>query len=497
MRGLGALAARLAASGNEEEAAIAVLDAVESELAPKRATLLLRVWQGRGGRGRERVVALATRGDGSVISLSRTLLERAAVAQRGVLVEDVMGSRELRGVRSVVLHSMRSVMVVPWGLRGAGARGFLHVDRDPDHPFTSADLAWLEAVGHLATLGLGDRSGAAASAQGSEGPVGASPVFVSALGLATSAAHTDEAVLLLGETGTGKEAVARLIHSHSPRNHGPFVAVHCGAVAESQVERELFGYEKGAFADATATRLAAFEIADGGTLFLNEIGDLSPTLQGKLLRVLQELAVVRVGATVPRQVDVRIIVATHRDLANDVKEGLFHPDLFSRIQGLSIALPPLRDRRDDVPLLARVLLDRIADRLGLRSPGLLPEAEAALARWEYPGNTRELGNVLERILVLRDPRDPSPVDRDDVMAGLGLAMRPATDPSAGSGRAVREDNLAGAVTRLERAKVEAALRRARGVKSHAARILGISRTALDRKIADLAIDMWAKEAHNP
>jgi DNA-binding NtrC family response regulator/pSer/pThr/pTyr-binding forkhead associated (FHA) protein len=487
MRGLGALAARLAAAGDEEEGATALLDAIEAELAPKRAMVLLRLWQGEGGPSKERVVALATRGNAAVVSTSRTLLERAATAHRGILVEDAFDSRELRGVRSVVLHSLRSVMVVPWGQREEAPRGFLHVDRDPDRPFGAADLSWLEAVGHLATLRLGERPTASADAI-DEGPVGASPAFVSALSLATAAARVDSTVLLLGETGTGKEEIARLIHARSPRSRAPFVAVNCGAIAEALAESELFGHEKGAFTGAVATRLGAFEAADGGTLFLDEIGDLSLPLQVKLLRVLQERAVVRVGASVARQVDVRIVAATHRDLAADVKERLFRDDLFLRLNVLSITLPPLRDRRDDVPLLARVLLERIAVRLGLRSPGLRPEAEAALAAWEYPGNVRELGNVLERVLVLRDPRDPSPIDRDDVMAALGCALRPAAAPVIpGEGR------LADAVARVEKANIEAALRRARGVKSHAARILGISRPTLDKKMADFKIDIWSKE----
>ena len=186
------------------------------------------------------------------------------------------------------------------------------------------------------------------------------------------------------------------------------------------------------------------------------------------------------GASLPRQVDVRIVTATHRDLADDVKERLFREDLYFRLNVLAITLPSLRDRRDDIPLLARVLLERVAARLGLRSPGLAPEAEAALAEWEYPGNVRELGNVLERVLVLRDSRDPGPIDRDDVMAALGCAMRASVaPPSAG------EDRLADAVARVDKSNIEAALRRARGVKSHAARVLGISRPTLDKKIEDL------------
>jgi DNA-binding NtrC family response regulator/pSer/pThr/pTyr-binding forkhead associated (FHA) protein len=485
MRGLGVLAGKLADAADEEEGANALLDAIESELGPKRAMVLLRLWQG-DGNGKERVVALATRGSDAVVSTSRTLLERAAVAHRGILVEDAFDSRELRGVRSVVLHSLRSVMIVPWGQRDAAPRGFIHVDREPDHPFGAADLAWLEAVGHLATLRLGERSQPAPHVP-EEIPVGASPAFVAALGLASAAARVDSTALLLGETGTGKEEIARLIHARSGRARGPFVAVNCGAIAEAIAESELFGHEKGAFTGAVCTRLGAFESADGGTLFLDEIGDLSASLQVKLLRVLQERAVTRVGASVARQIDVRIIAATHRDLAADVQARLFRDDLYFRLNVLPITLPPLRERRDDIPLLARVLLERIARHLGLRSPGLHADAEAALATWDYPGNVRELANVIERVLVLRDPRDPTPIDRDEVMAALGTAMRPAAP------KAAADDRLADAVARVERTNIEAALRRARGVKSHAARILGISRPTLDKKLADFKIDIWAKD----
>jgi DNA-binding NtrC family response regulator/pSer/pThr/pTyr-binding forkhead associated (FHA) protein len=489
MRGLGVLAAKLAEAASEEEGATALLDAIETELSPKRAMVLLRLWQGEDAPGRERVVALATRGKEAVVSTSRTLLERAAVAHRGILVEDAFDSRELRGVRSVVLHSLRSVMVVPWGQREDAPRGFIHVDRDPDRPFGAVDLAWLEAVGHLATLRLGERPPPAVP-PADEGPVGKSPVFVAALGLATTAARVDSTVLLLGETGTGKEEIARLIHARSERARGPFVAVNCGAIAEAIAESELFGHEKGAFTGAASTRLGAFEAADGGTLFLDEIGDLSLPLQVKLLRALQERAVVRVGSSISRQVDVRIIAATHRDLDADVKERLFRDDLYFRLNVLCITLPPLRERRDDVPLLARVLLERIAHRLGLRAPNLSKEAEAALGAWDYPGNVRELANVIERVLVLRDPGDPSPIDRDEVKAALCSAIRPA----AAAGPVVGgEDRLADAVARVEKANIEAALRRARGIKSHAARMLGISRPTLDKKLADFKIDIWGKD----
>jgi len=485
MRGLDALAGRLAAAADEEEGVKALLDAVETELAPRRSMILLRLWHGEAGEGRERVVPLAIRSKDAVSSTSRTLLERAAVAQRGILVEDAFDSREARGARSVVLHSLRSVMVVPWGQREAAPRGFLHVDRDSDRPFGAADLAWIEAAGHLATLRLGDRPRASA-AKSDEGPVGGSPAFVRVLELATVAAHADRTVLLLGEPGTGKDELAQLIHARSARHRGPFVTVPCGALAEDSDGSELFGREKGAGPGGARTCLGAFEAADGGTLFLDEIGDMPLPVQATLLRVLRERAVVRAGTTTARQVDVRVVAATHRDLEADVKERLFCGGLFARLNDLAITVPPLRARREDLPLLARVLLERIARRLGLRSPGLHPGGEEALATWDYPGNLRELGAVLERVLLLRDPRDPVPVDRDEVMAALCSSIRPVSPALPAS-----EERLVDALARVEKANIEAAMRRAHGVKSHAARILGISRPILDKKLAELRIDIWA------
>jgi transcriptional regulator with GAF, ATPase, and Fis domain len=263
------------------------------------------------------------------------------------------------------------------------------------------------------------------------------------------------------------------------------VVVHCGAVAEAVADSDLFGHDKGAFTGAVSTHLGAMETADGGTLFFDEIGDLSVALQGKLMRVLQERAVVRIGASIPRQVDLRIVAATQRDLAADVAQGLFRKDLYSRLNGVAITLPPLRDRREDIALLSRVLLERIARRLHVPSPGLSVEAENGLTAWDYPGNVPELSNVIERILVLRDRRDPTPIDRDEVMAALGRSLRPAP-PAFVSG----DDRLVDAAARAEKANIEAALRRAHGVKTHAARILGISRQTLDKKMSNLKIEIW-------
>jgi DNA-binding NtrC family response regulator len=481
LQGLGDVAARLLAAPSEEEAAAVVLNAIEAELQPRRASLLVRVNGPRGWR----IVPLATRGDEALASVSRTLLGLCEDSRRGVLVEDASDHRELRGARSVVLHSLRSVMVAPWGQVDGGPRGYVHVDRDADRPFTPAHLAWLETLAGMTALRLDSRTPAPPAASV---PVGTSPAFREALRLAEAAARVDSTVLLLGESGTGKEELARFIHARSRRAAGPFVAVNCGAIAEALAESELYGHEKGAFTGAVATRLGAFETADGGTLLLDEIGDLPASLQVKLLRVLQERVVVRVGSTVARPVDVRLLAATHRSLPEEVKAGRLREDLYFRLDVLSIPLPPLRQRREDIPLLACALLERTAARLGLRAPEFSPAALAALGAWDFPGNVRELGNVLERVLVLRDAHDPGPVDADDVQAALGRDLRAPTV----AGVEVNLDGTLGeAVARLEKASIEAALRRARGVKSHAAKLLGISRPTLDKKIAELNIDIWA------
>ncbi len=484
VRDLGILAERLATSTSEEETVASILDAVEAALHPRRATLFLGVRARADQPGR--IVPLATRGKDTLACVSRTLLSLAAGSEHGILVEDAERSPPLRDARSVALRGLRSVMVVPWGPPGKPPQGFLQVEGEAEHPFVSTDLTWLECLGKVATLALLQPHPTPVVQDAGAPPVGESPCFVAALALAQAAARVDSTVVLQGETGSGKEEMARFIHARSPRSQGPFVAVNCGAIAEGLAQSELLGHEKGAFTGAGATRLGAFEAADGGTILLDEIGDLAPSLQVILLRTLQERAVVRLGASRSRPLDVRVIAATHRDLGEQVRAGRFREDLFFRLSVLSIRVPSLRERPEDIPLLARALIGRLASRLGRRVPELAPSAEQAFGTWDYPGNVRELANVLERILVLRDPFDLAPVDGDDVRAALAHGLRPEL------GSVSTDANLADAVARTERASIETALRRARGVKSHAARLLGISRPTLDKRIADLGIDIWAK-----
>jgi transcriptional regulator with GAF, ATPase, and Fis domain len=487
LRGMGELAARLAAAGSEEDSVTALLEAIEAELGCVNAMVLLRLWQTTFGT-KECVVPLAMRGGDAVVSISRALLERAALASRGSLVEDAIGTRERRGGRSVELRRIRSVMVVPWGVDREKPRGFIYVDRDSERPFGAVELAWLEAAANLATLRL-SRCAVAPSVVASAPvhvPVGKSAQLVTALGQATAAAREDAPVLVLGETGTGKEDVARLIHARGSRNRAPFVMVGCAAADEATLADALFGHERGVHGDGSA-RLGAFEAADGGVVFLDEVGDIPLSLQARLMRVIKERAVVRMGGGRPHPIDVRLVASSHRDLATDVRERIFRQDLHAHLSVAVITMPPLRDRIGDVPLLARLFHDRIARRLGFHPPGLTAEAEAALCTWEWPGNLRELAATIERALVLRDSHDPSPLDRDDILAALGHPMR-ASESAATPAEARPLFTEASAEIR----RIESALRRARGAKSLASRLLGISRHMLDKKIAEHHIDMWAK-----
>jgi two-component system response regulator AtoC len=314
--------------------------------------------------------------------------------------------------------------------------------------------------------------------QSGDAIIGRSPVMRTALDLARKVARHPATVLVTGESGTGKELIARLIHRESPRAAGPFVAVNCGAIPEALLESELFGHEKGAFTGATRDKPGLFEEAHDGTLFLDEIGELPAALQVKLLRALQEGEVRRVGATTSNAVDVRVIAATNRDLETDVANGRFRADLFYRINVVAIALPPLRDRPDDVPELARFFLERHAARMGLTAQGISPGAMRMLAEHAWPGNVRELEHAIERALVMTggamiEPSDlPSPVR------------------SSGRHAAVTDGTLSvkRQTTELEKALIRRALEHTRGNRTRAARLLELSHRALLYKIREYGLE---------
>jgi DNA-binding NtrC family response regulator len=414
------------------------------------------------------------------------------------LVNGALEERSLGSGRSIATSAARSLLVAPLVI-GDDVRGFLYLERRASAEWSAADAALAEAIASLVAL----HGMAGAFAAASEGtlagsapePVGASPAFRRVLDLAAAAARATSTVLVTGESGTGKEEVARFIHRGSRR--GPFVAVNCGAIPESLAETELFGHERGAFTGAVAAREGRIEAADGGTLFLDEIAELAPALQVKLLRVLQERTFCRVGSTTARQVDIRVIAATHRRLEAEVAAGRFREDLFYRLNVLRIEIPPLRERRPDIAPLATALLARIAAQLGRPDPGLSPAALTALSAAPWPGNARELGNVLERALVLRAPEARGPLAGEEIVGALGeppapLAAAPLAAPP-GRSTARYGAGLLNKVAALERAEIVAALHAARGVKARAAKQLGISRPTLDKKMSDLGIDLWGED----
>ena len=306
--------------------------------------------------------------------------------------------------------------------------------------------------------------------------IGSSPSLERILKQATAVAGTSATVLLVGENGTGKEMLARAIHEESPRSQGPFIAVSCAALPESLIESELFGHEKGSFTDATQMRKGRFELADGGTLFLDEVGELSPTVQVKLLRVLQERAFERVGSAETLTVDIRLIAASNSDLEQAVAEGKFRQDLFYRLNVVPLSLPPLRERHDDVPVLAAHFATKAADKHGRGNVELGPTLLEALVDYEWPGNVRELENLMERLVVLSS--GPT----------LGLEFLPEkmlrTLPHVS---ASDETTFEGAVIALKRRLIVNALKAENDNKVAAAKRLGISRSYLHRLINEFGL----------
>jgi transcriptional regulator with PAS, ATPase and Fis domain len=299
--------------------------------------------------------------------------------------------------------------------------------------------------------------------------------MLSVLDLVGRVAPTDATVLIQGESGTGKEVIAKAIHHASTRAARPFVAINCGAVPETLLESELFGYMRGAFTGAGVSKLGLFEEADGGTLFLDEIAEMPASLQVKLLRALQSGEIRRLGATQASTIDVRVIAATHGDLAALISQGSFREDLFYRLNVIQVALPPLRDRREDLPALAEHFLARSASKLG-RELSLSPAAVERLLRYPWPGNVRELENAIERAAILAHQATVEPDDLPPhVTAGLHLGPSPALP---------RQITLAEA----ERIHILQTLERFGRNHSGAAEALGIGRTTLWRKLKEYELD---------
>jgi DNA-binding NtrC family response regulator len=338
----------------------------------------------------------------------------------------------------------------------AGARDFLPLPPDPD-----LIAAMLEA----------------AAGEGSPAPIARDPAMLTVLARASQVARAEASVLITGESGTGKEVLARYIHAHSRRAGGPFVALNCAALPETLLESELFGHEKGAFSGAVATRRGRFEQADGGTLLLDELGEMDLRLQAKLLRAIQEREVDRLGGTRPVKVDVRILAATNRDLQAEMRAGRFREDLYFRLDVVRLRVPPLRSRTADILPLAEAFARRFADANGVPRRPLSQPAIAALAAHPWPGNVRELENAIHRAVLLAEGDEIGP-QAIELTPAQGTAM-PTPDAPSGVAALVGRS-----VEDVERDLILNTLTHCLGNRTRAAELLGISIRALRNKLQD-------------
>ncbi len=429
--------------------------------------------------------------------ISRTILERVLEQGQTLYVSDALNNPDFSAQRSVRELSLRTVVAVP--LSGpAGVTGALYVDSQSVAGLLEREgVEILEAFGAQAALALETAAHRQEMLEASESLEAENRTLKNALGERTRfeqilgkspamdrvfhvldrVVGNSVTVLVQGETGTGKEVVAQALHFSGPRREANFIPVNCGAIPESLLESELFGYRKGAFTGAERDHVGLVETAEGGTLFLDEIGELSPALQVKLLRVLQESEIRPIGESAPRKVDVRIVTATNRNLAEEVSAGRFREDLFYRINVVTIDLPPLRDRGDDVLLLAENFLARIREDLGRPELRLGREARRLLGSYPWPGNIRELMNAVERAgaLARSDVIEP-----DDLLPGLSTK----TSPVVVTGR---KGTLKETLMRSEEAAILDALEESGGNISQAARLLGVSRQHLHTRIRKLGI----------
>ncbi len=307
--------------------------------------------------------------------------------------------------------------------------------------------------------------------------IGTSEAIKKIYDLIEKVADTDGTILISGPTGTGKELISRAIHYNSSRDDKPLVVINCGAIPEELLESELFGHEKGAFTGAHKTRIGRFEMANGGTIFLDEIGEMSPALQVKLLRVLQERKFERVGGTKSIHIDVRIIAATNRNLTTAINNGTFREDLYYRLNVIPIKVPPLKKRKSDIPLLIDFFLKKARRGKQQKVKEFSPEAMDAMLKYDWPGNVRELENVITRVSILCDNKTVEFHDLPEYLQQNSILNRDVKDDLLGKGGTLSE-----AVRDFEKKLILEALEKSNGVKAKAAKLLNIKRTTLVEKI---------------
>jgi len=432
--------------------------------------------------------AIGDRGDillGEEFDANLGIAGRVAATGRPALVTDVRQEQSFfKGIDDKSSFTTRGLIAAPL-VHNNEVIGVVEVlNRIGQDNFTEQDLDLLQIFANLAATGAVnaqaherlriENRGLRETMRLGDRIIGQSEALRKCLDLCARVAGSNATVLLLGETGTGKELMARHIHANSPRRDKPFIAINCAALPETLLESELFGHEKGAFTGAVSQKIGRFELADNGTLFLDEIGDISPSTQVKLLRVLQEREFIRVGGVRTVACDVRIIAATNRNLQEAMEKGQFREDLYYRLNVFPIALPPLRNRQEDIPALVEHFVRRAATDLGLSVPEVSDDAMALLAGYGWPGNIRELQNVVERAVLLSDGVRILPVHLPREIVGDAEAAVPAKG----------EAGLWG----YEKALIVKALREHKWNQSKAARALGISRDNLRYRIKKYNIE---------
>jgi DNA-binding NtrC family response regulator len=317
--------------------------------------------------------------------------------------------------------------------------------------------------------------------------VGDSPAIRHIYAIIEKVANTPSTVLITGESGTGKELIARALHENSARHQGPFIKINCAAIPKTLMESELFGYEKGAFTGAVGAKPGRFELAHGGTLFLDEIGEIPVEMQVKLLRALQESEFERVGGIRTTRVDVRLVAATNRDLEKEIEAGRFRKDLYYRLNVVPIVLPPLRDRKSDIPVLCAHFIEKYNKRLNKKIEGIDDEALAVLQTYPWPGNIRELENLMERLIVFSDGPRIGARDLPEAVRGGGSGAGQSGEPAAVPGDASLKDLVKQRAQELEKDLIAKALDETNGNVTRAAKLLQISRKSLQTKMKEFGL----------
>jgi Nif-specific regulatory protein len=428
------------------------------------------------------------------VRVSRTIMRQVMEQGLAVLATDIEGTDGLNQVESLVSSNVHSLLCVPLNVFQKVTGCIYLATSDPATRFDDDHMQLAAAIAGICAVALDNARRLQRLEQENlrlsteinleHNMVGEGQRMKDVYQFLSRVASKDSTVLIEGESGTGKELAARAIHRSGPRAAKPFIAINCAAIPEGLLESELFGHEKGAFTDAVAQKKGRLEVADGGVVFLDEIGELAPGLQVKLLRVLQEREFERVGGTRPISVDIRLIAASNRNLGDAVKLGLFRADLFYRLNVVSVVMPPLRERREDIPSLANYFIVKYSKHFRVKAKAISSEAMACMVNYDWPGNVRELENAIERALVLSVAESVQPEDLPESILEKEL---PQGEVLAQYHAALRE---------TKKQLIVRAMHEAKGNYTDAARILGVHPNYLHRLIRNLGLKESLRAAAN-